>query len=37
MDELPLKQMILPLVVFDITPILKRDPNHALTVADIKA
>jgi kynurenine formamidase len=37
MDELPLKQMILPLVVFDITPILKRDPNHALTVDDIKA
>ena len=37
MDELPLKQMILPLVVFDITPILKRDPNHALTVDDIRA
>jgi len=35
MDELPLKQMILPLVVFDITPILKCDPNHALTVDDI--
>ncbi len=37
MDELPLKQMILPLVVFDLTPMLKRDPNHALTVDDIKA
>ena len=37
MDELPLKQMILPIVVFDITPILKRDPNHALTVDDIRA
>jgi len=37
MDEIPLKQMILPLVVFDITPILKRDPNHALTVDDIRA
>jgi kynurenine formamidase len=37
MDELPLKQMILPLVVFDLTPILKHDPNHALTVDDIKA
>ncbi len=37
MDELPLKQMILPLVVFDLTPILKHDPNHALTVEDIKA
>ncbi|HUY20184.1 MAG TPA: cyclase family protein [Candidatus Binataceae bacterium] len=37
MDQLPLKQMILPLVVFDMTPILKHDPNHALTVDDIKA
>ena len=37
MDELPLKQMILPLVVFDITPMLAKDPNHALTVDDIKA
>ncbi|MGH7916066.1 MAG: cyclase family protein [Candidatus Binataceae bacterium] len=37
MDRIPLKQMILPLVVFDMTPMLKRDPNHALTVADIKA
>jgi kynurenine formamidase len=36
-DQIPLKQMILPLVVFDITPMLKRDPNHALTVDDIKA
>lgn len=36
-DELPLKQMILPLVVFDITPMLARDPNHALSVADIRA
>lgn len=35
-DEIPIKQMILPLVVFDITPMLKRDPNHALTIADIK-
>lgn len=34
-DELPLKQMILPLVV-DITPVLAKDPNHALTVADIQ-
>lgn len=37
MDELPVKQMILPLVVFDLTPILKRDPNHALTGDDIRA
>jgi kynurenine formamidase len=37
MDQIPLKQMILPLVVFNMTPMLKRDPNHALSVADIKA
>jgi kynurenine formamidase len=37
MDRIPLKQMILPLVVFDITPMLATDPNHALTVDDIKA
>jgi len=36
MDQIPLKQMILPLVVFDITPILKRDSNHALTIDDIR-
>ena len=36
MDEIPVKQMILPLVVFDITPLLRKDPNHALTVDDIK-
>ena len=35
LDEIPLKQMILPLIVFDITPMLAKDPNHALTVADI--
>lgn len=35
-DQIPLKQMILPLVVFNMTPLLKRDPNHALTVSDIK-
>jgi kynurenine formamidase len=37
LDEIPVKQMILPLVVFDLTPMLKRDPNHLLTVDDIKA
>ena len=37
MDEIPLKQMILPLEVFDMTPILKTEPNHALSVDDIKA
>jgi kynurenine formamidase len=37
MDKIPLKQMILPLVVFDETPLLSAEPNHALTVNDIKA
>src|ERR1043166_4139963 len=37
MDEIPLRQMILALVIFDVTPMLAKDPNHALTVADIKA
>ena len=35
LDELPVKDMILPLVVVDITPKLRDDPNHALTVEDI--
>ncbi len=35
-EEIPVKEMILPLVVFDVTPMLKRDPNHALTVDDIR-
>lgn len=37
MDEIPLKDMILPLVVFDVMSLLPNDPNHALTVDDIKA
>ncbi len=37
MDQIPLKDMILPLVVFDVTPMLATDPNHALSVDDIKA
>ena len=37
MDQIPLKQMILPLVVFDATPLLSKDPNHAFSVDDIKA
>jgi len=37
MDQIPLEDMILPLVVFDVTPLLARDPNHVLTVDDIKA
>jgi kynurenine formamidase len=37
MDEIPLKQMILPLFVLDDTPYLGADPNHAFSVADLKA
>ena len=37
MDEIPLKQMILPLVVLDDTPYLAKDPNHAFSVADLRA
>jgi kynurenine formamidase len=37
MDKIPLKQMILPLVVLDDTPFLTKDPNHAFSVADLKA
>ena len=37
MDQIPLKQMILPLVVLDDTPYLAQDPNHAFSVADLKA
>ena len=32
MDQIPLKQMILPLIVVDDTPFLKTDPNHAFSV-----
>jgi kynurenine formamidase len=37
MDQIPVRQMILPLVVIDETPLLASDPNHALTVEDIAA
>jgi kynurenine formamidase len=37
MDKIPLKDMILPLIVFDATPLLGKDPNHAFSVSDIKA
>jgi len=37
MDEIPLKQMFLPLIVLDDTPYLAKDPNHAFTIADLKA
>ena len=36
-DQIPLKQMILPLVVFDMTPLLTANPNHAWSVDDLKA
>ena len=37
MDQIPLKQMILPLVVLDDTPYLAKDENHAFSVADLQA
>jgi kynurenine formamidase len=37
MDAIPLKQMILPLVVLDATSYLQKDPNHAFSVADLRA
>jgi len=37
MDKIPLKDMILPLIVLDATPLLAKDPNHAFSVADIRA
>lgn len=37
MDEIPLKDMILPLIVLDGTPYLAKEPNHAFSVADLMA
>jgi len=37
MDQIPLKEMILPLVVLDDTPYLAADPNHAFSLADLLA
>jgi kynurenine formamidase len=37
MDKIPLKDMILPLVVFDETPLLAHDPNHAFSLEDLRA
>ena len=37
MDQIPLKQMILPLVVLDDTPYFAKDPDHAFSVADLHA
>src|SRR5215475_12436960 len=36
-DEIPLRQMILPLVVLDDTPYLAKDPDHAFSIDDLKA
>jgi len=36
MDEIPLKQMILPLVVLDNTPYQAKDENHAFSIADLQ-
>jgi len=37
LDELSVKEMVLPLVVFDITPKLRDEPSHTLTIEDILA
>src|SRR3984885_15260913 len=37
MDQIPLKEMILPLVVLDDTPYLGKEANHAFSVAYLKA
>lgn len=37
MDKIPLKDMILPLVVFDETPLIAKDENHAFSVVDLEA
>jgi kynurenine formamidase len=37
MDEIPLKQMILPLIVLDNTRYLAKDPSHAFSPADLMA
>jgi kynurenine formamidase len=37
MDKIPLKEMILPLVVFDATPLIAKDPYHAFSPDDLRA
>jgi kynurenine formamidase len=37
MDRIPLKEMMLPLVVFDATPLIAKDPNHAFSPDDLRA
>jgi len=36
MDQIPLKQMILPLIVLDNTPYQAKDENHAFSIADLQ-
>jgi kynurenine formamidase len=35
-DQIPLKQMVLPLIVLDATLYLTNDPNHAFSVSDLR-
>jgi kynurenine formamidase len=37
MDQIPLKQIILPLIVLDNTLYLAKDPNHAFSLDDLRA
>ena len=37
MDDIPLDDMILPLIVIDMTPLIAKDANHALSVDDVSA
>jgi kynurenine formamidase len=37
MDQIPLKQMILRLVVLDATALIAKDPAHAFSLADLRA
>ena len=36
MDQIPLKQMILPLIVLDNTPYQSKDENHAFSITDLQ-
>ena len=36
MDQIPLKQMILPLIVLDNTPYQAKDENHAFSITDLQ-
>ena len=37
LDQIPLKEMILPLIVLDNTPYQAKEPNHAFSLADLRA